>query len=226
MDRREAFVRLGGAAAILAAYAAAFYLTRQRTPEKPLPTPTPIVRTEPRLTPPPPSTTEITVAFPSTTVSPIVPMPKPAVPNHEEGTFLPIVDGLKRLLTGTEQISIDKKSFEEFMREKGYEMDVRELPRPQNGKVKPGEDLRTRVLPTILPTTDENIKILEKKHWLPGNAEVLITYVVILTKNDGSRTEVWMARFDKQANRMVFNAIEFRYKEGDEEKREIFIEQG
>lgn len=226
---------LGRTAAILAVVLAAASIYelahKQRIFEQRLPTPIPNARIEPTSTATPsPSTDKITVAFPDfaktpvPTTTPRPEPPEPVAPSHEEETFLPTLDALKRLLTGTKQIVIEGKSFKDFMKEKGYEMDIYELPRPQTGKVKPVESLRTRVLPTVLPTTDRNIKTLGNEHWLPGNAEVLITHVVILTKNDGSRTELWMARFDEQANIMVFNVIEIRSKEGGEEKRETFIE--
>lgn len=226
---------LGRAAAIIAVVYAATYAYEQAhkksISEQRLPTPIPNVRIEPTLTPtPPPSTGKITIAFPdfpktpAPTIAPRPELAEPVAPSSEEETFLPAVDALIRLLTSTKQIAIEEKSFKDFIEGKGYTMNVYELSHPQTGKVKPTESLRTRVLPTVLPTTDKNIKILGNEYWLPGNTEVLITHVVILTKKDGSRTEVWMARFDEQANRIVFNVIEIRYKEGGEEKRETFIE--
>ncbi|MBI2018910.1 hypothetical protein HYS96_04375 [Candidatus Daviesbacteria bacterium] len=111
------------------------------------------------------------------------------------------------------------------MEKRGYKINIYESQIPYKGTVVPQEGLITH----LLPTTDSKISSLGGEYSLKqGHIQVGLKYFVEIKKRDGTRKELWVARFlmvrmgnNPPVLTLGFNAVEF--KEGESGKTNTYI---
>ena len=111
------------------------------------------------------------------------------------------------------------------MENKGYKIKIYESQIPYKGTVVPQEGLTTH----LLPTTDSKISSLGGEYSLKqGPIQVGLKYFVEVKKRDGTREELWVARFlmvsmgnNPPVLTLGFNAVEL--KKGGSGKTDTYI---